>query len=152
MEDRGAKAEAFFRQGYNCSQSVALAFADLLPLDEKTLAKLASGFGGGFSRLREVCGGLSGAVLVLDLLFGYDGPETGAPKRELYARVQEVAHRLEAENGSYVCRELLGRKNRDTPDAEARTAAYYEKRPCPAIVARSAFVLQGYLRENGIEA
>ena len=150
--DRGERAECYFRQGYNCSQAMVLAFSDLLNLDEAALSRMACGFGGGISRLREVCGTMSGTVMILDLLFGYEGPETGEKKRALYARVQDMAGRLEKANGSIVCRELLGlRQQRDTPEAEARTAGYYQKRPCAGLIAAAARILQAYLQENGIE-
>ena len=107
-EARGAQAMANFLAGYNCSQSVVLAFADLLPVDAASLSRLSCSFGGGIGRLREVCGAVSGAMMVLGLLYGYDGPETGAVKAEHYARVQALAHSFEAQYGSIVCRELLG--------------------------------------------
>ena len=60
---RGEKAEALFLEGYNCPQSVVLAFADKLPMDAETAARLVSAFGGGMSRMREVCGaGVGDAV------------------------------------------------------------------------------------------
>ena len=79
---RKEMAMDYFTKGYNCSQSVVLAFADLLPVDEKTLMKLSSSFGGGMGRLREVCGSVTGMFMVAGMLYGYDGPETGHAKAE----------------------------------------------------------------------
>ena len=73
--DHAEKAQELFLQGYNCSQSVFLAFEDLTGLDQSTGARLSSSFGGGMGRLREVCGAVSGAFMVLGLLHGYDDPE-----------------------------------------------------------------------------
>ena len=64
------RAMALFTQGYNCAQSVVLAFADELDADEATLARLSSSFGGGFGRMREVCGAVSCMAIVLGLLEG----------------------------------------------------------------------------------
>ena len=76
-------AELFF-QGYNCAQAVAVAFADLIGLDKKTAAKMVSGFGGGFGRLREVCGAVSGMTFVASCLYGYDDAEASAEKKDVY--------------------------------------------------------------------
>ena len=146
--DRSEQAAANFYKGYNCAQSVVLAFADLTDMEPETLSRAACSFGGGMGRLREVCGAVSGMFMVCGLLCGYDGPETGAPKAEQYARVQELAHRFEAEHGSIVCRELLGRK-REAPTPEARTEAYYAKRPCPQLIADAARILERLLIEEG---
>ena len=148
---RREKAMANFKAGYNCSQSIALAFADLTDLDEKTLLKMASSFGGGMGRLREVCGSVSGMFMIAGLLYGYDGPETGAVKAEHYARIQELAHKFEEKHGSIVCRELLGLNVRhDVPVPEARTEAYYKKRPCAEIIGDAAEILEEFI--NSFEA
>ena len=78
---RGEKAKALFEKGYNCCQAVTLSFSDVLGLEEKTLAALASGFGGGMGRMREVCGAVSGMLLVLGTLDGYDTPGDDAGKK-----------------------------------------------------------------------
>ena len=146
---RREAAMANFKKGYNCSQSIVLAFADLLPADEKMLLKMASSFGGGMGRLREVCGSVSGMFMVAGLLYGYDGPETGQVKAEHYAGIQELAHRFEEKHGTIICREMLGLSVRhDVPVPEARTAEYYKKRPCAEIIGDAAEILEQYIEEH----
>ncbi len=141
----------YFSQGYNCAQAVALAFSDSLPLDRDTLAKLASSFGGGLGRLREVCGCVSGMSLVAGLLYADPSPEDSSKKAEHYARIQALAKEFEAQNGSIVCRELLGLTQRhDAPVPEARTSAYYQKRPCKELVGMAAEILENYMRSHPI--
>ena len=148
---RREMAMANFMKGYNCSQSVVLAFADMLPVKESDLLKMASSFGGGMGRLREVCGSVSGMFIVIGLLYGYDGPETGPVKAEHYKRVQELARRFEEKHGSIVCRELLGLNvKRDGPTPEARTKEYYKKRPCPEIIGDAAEILEEYIKETSV--
>ena len=148
---RREMAMANFMKGYNCSQSVVLAFADMLPVNESDLLKMASSFGGGMGRLREVCGSVSGMFIVIGLLYGYDGPETGPVKAEHYKRVQELAHRFEEKHGSIVCRELLGLNvKREAPTPEARTKEYYKKRPCPEIIGDAAEILEEYIKEISV--
>ena len=143
---RKEAAMDYFMKGYNCSQSVVLAFADLFPVDKNTLSKMASSFGGGMGRLREVCGAVSGMFMVAGLLYGYDGPETGDITAGDYARIHELAHRFEKKNGSIVCRELLNLKTlRDEPVPEKRTSEYYRKRPCPELVGDTAGILEEYI-------
>lgn len=146
---RKEAAMDYFYQGYNCSQSLVLAFKDLLDIDEETISKLACSFGGGMGRLREVCGSVSGMFMVMGLLYGYSGPEKGEVKADHYARIQELAHRFEEKHGSIVCRELLGLSVRhDSPVPEERTKEYYSKRPCPEIIGSAAEILEKYIEEQ----
>ena len=144
-----------FMDGYNCSQSVVMAFADLVEaagLDVSAVCRLASPFGGGMGRLREVCGCVSGSLMVLGLVSGYADPTDYAAKRELYAEVQELAAESRRENGSIVCRELLGLgKGPDDPTPERRSDAYYRKRPCPELCATAARILAERLAEAGVD-
>ena len=144
-------AKENFMKGYNCSQALVLAFEDLVPIDRESLLKLASSFGGGMGRLREVCGSVSGMFMIAGLLYGYDGPETGQVKADHYARIQELARRFEETHGSIVCREMLGLNvKHDAPTPEARTKEYYKKRPCPDIVGDAAEILEKYIEENPV--
>ena len=143
---RKEKAMNYFQEGYNCSQSVVLAFADLLDMEQTQLARLSSAFGGGMGRLREVCGSVSGMFIVLGILYGYDDPKEFEGKKALYEKVQTLAQRFEAENGSIVCRELLGLSEKSQePVPEQRTENYYKKRPCKELVGCAAEILEEFL-------
>lgn len=148
---RREKAMANFKEGYNCSQSIILAYQDMIPIDKSILSKMASSFGGGMGRLREVCGSVSGMFLIAGILYGYDEPETGQVKAEHYARIQELARRFEEKHGSIICREMLGLSvKHDVPVPEARTSEYYKKRPCAEIIGDAAEILEQYIKENPI--
>lgn len=148
---RREKAMANFKKGYNCSQSIILAYQDMIPIDKSILSKMASSFGGGMGRLREVCGSVSGMFLIAGILYGYDEPETGQVKAEHYARIQELARRFEEKHGSIICREMLGLSvKHDVPVPEARTSEYYKKRPCAEIIGDAAEILEQYIKENPI--
>ena len=136
-------AESLFKSGYNCSQSVAVAFAEEAGLDKEMVARLTIGFGGGVGRMREVCGAVSGMAFVISALYNED-------KGRIYERVQEVANEFRKENGSVVCRELLGLsiKGADSPVPEPRTDAYYKKRPCVELVGMSADILEKYIKSH----
>ncbi len=151
--ERAVKAADYFNSGYNCTQSVVLSFSDLIDIPQEELLKLASPFGGGMGRLREVCGTVSGMFIVLGCLYGYNEAGDFERKKRLYADVQELAKRFEAVNGSIVCRELLGlQKKRDDPVPEKRTGEYYKKRPCARLAGIAAAILDGFLKEKGITA
>lgn len=147
---RREKAMSLFEQGYNCAQAVAGAFCDKTDIDLNTMMRLASVFGGGMGRLREVCGAVSGMFIVTGLLFGYDSTEDIEAKKQLYSQVQALANDFKSQNGSYVCRELLGLdiKGADSPVPEARTAQYYKKRPCKELVGDAAEILDRFLEEK----
>ncbi len=138
---KGEIAENYFRQGLNCAQSVALAFCDEMNMSEEEVKKLTIGFGGGMGRLREVCGSVSGMTFVISAIYGEKG------KKEVYELVQQAAKEFEKENGSIVCRELLGLsiKGADSPIPEKRTKEYYKKRPCAELVHMSAEILSNLL-------
>ena len=124
----GEIEEENIRKGYNCSQAVFLAFCDLYGMDEKAAARLSSSFGGGMGRLREVCGAVSGMFMTVGLLYGYDTPGAQQEKADHYKRVQELARAYETENGSIVCRELLGlteKRQEPTPETSlSQTGAH----------------------------
>lgn len=144
-------ARDLFYAGYNCAQSVFCAFTDVTGIDRDTSARLSSSFGGGLGRLREICGCVSGAAMVLGAVKGYDDPGDRTAKKEHYERVREFAARYRASEGSIICRELLmkgkaaGEHVQEGGDPEERTAEYYKKRPCPELVYRAAAILDEML-------
>ena len=145
-EERGDRARDFFLQGFNCCQAVLLAFADILEaegLDGKMVKTIGSGFGGGFARMREVCGSFSACTVMA----GFIRPAvtTGQDERKAnYALVQEMAAAFRERNGgSIVCAELLGLRDRkpESPAPSERTAEFYRKRPCPEIIRNAAVIV-----------
>ena len=139
-----------FKEGYNCSQSVVLAFQDVLSIDAKELCKIASPFGGGVSRMRETCGAVSGMVLVLGNIIGYDTPEMGEKKHDLYKNIQELLKIFENRYGSLTCRVLLNlTQKHDDPKPSQRDHLFFNKRPCPELIGGAAEILEEYLRKIG---
>ena len=150
LEERVRKAGLLFKEGgYNCCQAVVLAYCDLFGLDEKTAASLSSGFGGGMGRMREVCGSVSGMVMLSGMLSPADNPSDKAGRTANYALVQEVAGEFRNINGSIICRELLGLDKKpaegqamsESPVPSDRTAEYYKKRPGEELVKISARII-----------
>ena len=155
MSRHGELAGKYFTEGYNCSQSVAAAFAKEMNLDTDTVLKLSVGYGGGFGRMREVCGAFSGMVMVAGALYGETDPGS---KSALYEKIQELAGEYKTENGrnSIICRELLGldkdgNKEEVSPTASERTSEYYSKRPCAQLVEIAADIMERYIEEHPIK-
>ena len=141
--NKADSAEELFRMGYNCSQSVYAAFAEELDMSVEEAAKRASPFGAGFGKLREVCGAVSGMVLVLGDLCGYQDPTDAAGKQALYALVQQMCGSFEASEGSLICRDLLGlAEGEDLAEPAVRTEEYYQSRPCVGACRRAAEILE----------
>lgn len=133
---KAEKAGELFKTGLNCSQSVFCAFAPELGMGGETAQKVSCALGGGVGRMRETCGAVTGAALVI-------GMKTGPDKTAAYARMQEFCAAFKKEFGSLVCRELLAGVNATAGGApEERTAEYYRKRPCAEMVATAAAILQ----------
>lgn len=144
--NRADRAEELFRQGYNCSQSVFAAFADAVGMTTEEAAKLASPFGAGFGKLREVCGAVSGMTMVAGRLNGYDDPSDYEAKKALYALVQKMCAEFEEKQGSIICRELLGlEKGEDIGEPSVRTEEYYRSRPCIGACRTAAEIAAKYL-------
>ena len=149
--DHSTKAAELFLNGRNCAQAVAIAFSDVTGLDEHLTARLASGFGGGIGRLREVCGAVSGMVMVAGLLYGYDDNGVkDAGKKAHYQLIQELCNRFRDEVGRIVCREILKNPPSD-PAPSPRTAEYYAQRPCVRMVMTAARILDEYITEHPVE-
>lgn len=147
MSKHSELAKDLFIEGYNCSQAVLAAFEDEIGLDLETCLKIASSFGGGMGRLREVCGAVSGMFMVAGLIYGYTDPKDYSAKTEHYRRIQQLAKQFEEQNGSIVCRELLGLSVKaDAPVPEKRTEQYYKKRPCAELVEQAAAIMDDYIK------
>lgn len=148
--DHGMKAAELFLSGYNCAQSVAVAFCDVTGLEEKYTARMVSAFGGGMGRLREVCGAVSGMFFVLSLLYGYDTPGDDESKMRLYTDVQALAAKFREQCGSIICREIL--KNPPTdPKPSPRTEEYYRVRPCARMVLVAGQLMDEFIAAHPLE-
>ncbi len=148
METHAQKAARLFREGMNCAQAVFAAFGDLTGFDEQTSLRLSASFGGGMGRLREVCGSVSGALMVLGFLRApLDVTDHGA-KAAHYALVQEFAKRFRERHTSIICREILGARAGSGHIPEKRTQEYYAMRPCERCVYDAAEIMDDMLRET----
>ena len=103
MIDHKTLAVEYFNTGYNCAQAVMAAFSDVTGLSKDFSARIASPYGGGMGRMREVCGAVSGMLMVTGLLYGYEDPEDTEGKRELYKLEQLLAGRFKEVTGRRCC-------------------------------------------------
>lgn len=160
-EERVNRAVELFRSGFNCSQSIVIAFADLYGFTEEQAARMSASFGGGIGRMRETCGAACGMFILAGLETGSTDPNDRKGKGDNYAVVQELAEEFRKRNGSLICAELLGVKKSNT-DAECnnntthkttmpeeRTDLYYSKRPCVEMVREAATIWAEFLDKKG---
>ena len=145
IEKRAERALELFKQGFNCSQAVFAACADIYGIEDEALAlRLAASFGGGTGRMRMTCGAANGMFMLAGLHNGSATPHDNEGKMANYAFVQQLAGEFKGKYGSLVCAELLGLAPKpQDPKPEERTQQYYEKRPCSEMVAESVRI---YLR------
>ena len=150
IDERVEKAKRLFKEGgYNCCQAVVLAYNDLFGIDDETAAAMSSGFGGGMGRMREVCGSVSGMVMLAGLIRPATDPTVKDWRTANYALVQDMAGEFKAINGSIVCKELLGlvpmgssqQVPQESPEPSDRTPEYYKKRPCEELVGIAARIV-----------
>ncbi len=147
---KAEKARELFLSGYNCCQAVAGAFSEEMGMELDVVTKICSPFGGGFGRTREVCGTVSGMMFVLGALRGYNDPNAREEKSRVYREAQELINKFKEDNGSVICRELLGlQKGEDvSPVPLERTGRYYKKRPCAELCAYAAGLLEDKIGNN----
>jgi len=158
MKSRCEQAKELFLEGFNCSQSVFAAFADLFDMDKETALRVSASFGGGIGRMREVCGAASGMFLVAGMLSGQTEGKDQTAKKNNYEIVQRLAEEFKKENkGTYICRELLGLDKTGVKEVpgdttpEARTEEYYKKRPCLKTITGAADIVERMLLEGLVE-
>ena len=147
MNTRATRAVELFEGGYNCAQAVVVAFADLIGMEDKKAAAMASSFGGGMGRMREVCGAVSGMLMVAGILYGYDTPGDDTVKKAHYQLVQQMAGQFRQEAGSIICREILDNPPAD-PSPTVRSEEFYKMRPCSRMVYYAAEILENYIQEQ----
>lgn len=149
-EERVARAVANFMEGYNCSQSVVAAFADMYGFTKEQALHMSASFGGGIGRMRLTCGAVCGMFMLVGLdTCALEGKDRVA-KSKNYAIVQKLAEQFKAINGSITCSELL-KLRAGTPivsEAEQRTPEYYAKRPCARMVETAARLFAEYLESK----
>lgn len=152
MENRIQNAIEYFMQGYGCSQSVLIAYADIYGLDENMAKRVAAGFGGGVGRMRMMCGAVSALVILAGLDCGQTEGSDREGKAYCYKVTQQLLARFKELNGSIICAELLKMNGcnavKDTNIPDERNAEYYKKRPCVKKVESAARVFAEYLKEK----
>ena len=146
---KGDIAKQNFMNGYNCSQAVLLAFCEDFGLEKETALKISEPFGG---RMREVCGTVTGMFMVIGLAMGNDNSKDNTTKKNVYKSVQDLAAKFKEDNGSIICRELLGfqKNNKESYVPSERTNEYYKKRPCPELCKYAADILEEYLKKENL--
>ncbi len=142
-------AVELFVSGYNCAQAVAVAFCDVTGMDRELTARLSSSFGGGMGRMREVCGAVSGMLMVAGILYGYDTNDDDVQKKAHYTLVQKLAGQFREQAGSIICREILKNPPSD-PVPSPRTEAYYAQRPCVRMVYLAARIMEDYIAAHPV--
>lgn len=131
-KDRASRAVDYYKSGFNCSQSVVLAFADLLDIDKNTALRVSASFGGGIGRMKSVCGAACGMFILAGLYKGATRAEDQERKLENYELVRKLAGKFTAENGSLVCAELKG----------------VFKRPCLQTIASAVRIWEAEIRAD----
>jgi C_GCAxxG_C_C family probable redox protein len=146
MNDQVKQAVDMFNEGYSCSQAVVAAFGDRFGLDRDTALKISSGLGGGIGRTGDVCGAVTGAILILGLKYGSTNPRDKTGKFAAYKKVQEFCEAFKDRAGSMICRELLGFDFR-TQEGSVMAAQPGAFKHCPGYVEIAAEVLETMLKQ-----
>ncbi|MDO5146525.1 MAG: C-GCAxxG-C-C family protein [Eubacteriales bacterium] len=145
MSQRAEEAKRLFLEGYNCSQSVAAAYADAFGIEKETMLRLSASFGGGIGRMRKTCGAACGMFLIAGLKTGSTDGKDQEAKGKNYAVVRQMADAFRKENGSITCQTLLGlRRAEASAMPSERTADYYASRPCLKMVEDACRIIEEF--------
>jgi C_GCAxxG_C_C family probable redox protein len=137
-----------FKSGYNCAQSVFFSFAGNLQIPADTALRLATGFGGGMGRKQEVCGAISGGILVIGLLYGR-GENDERPQQDItYAKVRELMDKFKAKHGNVICKSLLDGCELLTPEGQTRFKSEGMTDRCREYVGSAVEILEEMIEEN----
>lgn len=107
MKNRAEIGVSKFSEGYNCAQSVFYSYCDALGFDRNTALKMACGFGAGMGRKGEVCGAVTGGILVIGAKYGRGERDDRTATELTYQKTRELMDRFEKKHGTFICRKLL---------------------------------------------
>lgn len=136
-----------FNSGFNCSQAVFSSFSDTCGLDRKLALKIAGSFGGGMGHIGEACGAVTGAFLVIGMLYGQEKEDDKYTKAMNYLRVQDFASRFRRLNGAIRCKELLGYDLSDKEQLNAARQTDVFETVCAKYVSDAVRILEDMIAE-----
>lgn len=139
MSENVEKALALFENGFSCCQAVVGTFCAQYGMDERLSMKIACGFAGGL-RCGEVCGAVSGSVIIIGLKHGQRDADDKASKDECYKITGEFVKEFHERKGTVICRDLLGYDVRDT-EARAKFPGR-QKEVCPGAIETAVVILE----------
>ena len=140
------KAVEYFSNNFNCAQAVFTTYATEMGIEEEMALKIATQFGGG-SRKGEVCGAVSGALMVLGLKYGHWHEEDMEEKGRAYQIAEDFMNRFIAEKGTVVCRELLGYDVSKQEDKEIIKELGLFKTVCPEMIKCATAIVEQMINE-----
>ncbi|MFW5972229.1 MAG: C-GCAxxG-C-C family protein [Bacillota bacterium] len=138
-----------FTDGYNCSQSVLYSFCDFLNFDPDLALKISCGFGAGMGRKEEVCGAISGGIMILGLLYGRENNQESTLTEDTYSKTKYLIDQFTEKQGTISCRKLLDDCNLTTPEGqeEFKKKDLYNK-VCKRCVGNVVNILEDIIENN----
>ncbi len=147
MKSKVEYAGECFSSGFNCAQSVFSSFCEDFGLEKNQAMKIACSFGAGIGYLGEVCGAVSGAFMVLGLIYGQNEAHESEKKALTYLKVKEFARRFREINGTINCSQLLNYELGDEAQLNAARQAGVFKTKCSQYIIDAVRILEEMLAE-----
>ena len=95
-------------RGFNCAQSVACTYCDLVGVDEEMMFRVTEAFGAGMGGMEGTCGAVSGACVLAGMKASTGNLEKPNSKAVSHQLAKEILKRFKEQNGSVVCKEIKG--------------------------------------------
>jgi len=139
IEERVEQAVQNFQAGFNCAQSVFLAYSDVFELDLEMAKRMTVSFGGGVGRMREICGTVSAMAMLAGFKYPVIDINDQEARTKNYTMVQKMSDIFKSNHQTIICRELMPDSEiKSDPAPSLRTSDYYKRRPCSKYVADAA--------------
>lgn len=137
-----------FKEGYCCSQAVFSAYARHWGFEGDAFLKIPDAFGAGIGGTADVCGAVTGAVMVIGLKYGRTQPDDTEAKQKTRTLVKEFINRFKIRNKSIDCRELLGFDISTPEGMESANEKKLFDTVCPKLIEDAMDILEQLLPEK----
>jgi len=141
--NRKHKANKLFKNGFNCTQSV---FSSFLPSKQESIGyRIGEVFGGGITGLGNVCGAITGALMVIGYYHGRMTAKDNKTKQLARSLADQFLERFKEVHGDIFCRTLLG-YDISTPEKLDKARKEEAFQNCSTFVATAVEILEDVLK------
>ena len=142
MNSKVKMADEIFNNGFNCAQAVLSSYSMEYGLDTEIAKKIAGAFGGGIANNGEICGAITGALMLIGLKYGKHKEGDNVSKEKTNKIANEYIKIFKKEYGSIICKDLLKYDLSIEEEAKIARESGLFKTLCPKFVKKSVEIIE----------